>query len=33
MYKTFDNEKFRLDVLKQNFDKSNFGVYKDFQSF
>ena len=29
MYKTFDNEKFRLDVLKQNFDKSSFGVYKD----
>ena len=34
-YKTFDNEKFRSDVLKLDFDKIHFVSYKDtpFQSF
>ena len=27
--KTFENEKFRSDVLKHNFDKNNFDSYKD----
>lgn len=28
-YKAFDNERFRSDVLKYNFDKNNFVSYKD----
>ena len=32
-YKTFDNEKFRPEVLKQNFDQNDFGIYKDFNLF